>query len=183
MKVQKEGLRLLVQVAVIAIGFSALAMATTINVGSPGASGNDWNQTMNTGNSTPFTQMQASIDTTGVDFSGPFTGLPSGWTSTQYSPQLVDMSGPSSTGNFNFTMSFTSAQSTPFTIDWDIFNGAALDPWPDSGLTAWNGSGWSASQESPEDPSADTPEPASLLLLATGLLGIAPFLVRHLLHV
>ncbi len=80
--------------------------------------------------------MQPFIETPGVDFAGPFTGLPSAWSPTLVNPQYVDMSGPSSTGNFDFGVSFTSPQSSPFTIDWDIWNGTVLDPYPGGGLTA-----------------------------------------------
>jgi PEP-CTERM motif len=136
---------LLVAAAVLAANATAMA---------------DYTVTFNTNNSAPFTDVQAVIS--GVDFAGPFTGLSCGWTSSG-GGQSVEMSGPSSCGNFDFTASFTGSQSTPFTIDWTIWNGSTLDPWPDSGLTTWNGSSWSSSA---------VPEPSTVFLVALGLLGV-----------
>lgn len=159
----------------VVFGLCALLAAGTVTVGGPGASGTDWSQEFYTNNGGfAFTAIQSFLETPGVNFAGPFTGAPSfpaGWTSTQVNPQYVLMSGPNA-GDFYFNLGVTSSPSVPFTVDFDIWNGTTFET-NESGSASWTGSAWTyGSLLQPPGDENTTPEPATLLLFATGILGL-----------
>ena len=170
------GARGLAGILAVVFGLCALLAAGPVTVGAPGASGTDWSQEFCTCNGgVPFTEIQVFIETSGVDFAGPFTGAPSfptGWTSTQVNPQYDVIAGPVANSDFNLYGGFTSAKSVPFTIDFDAWNGTTFET-NESGSLSWNGSVWtSGSLVQQPGQENTTPEPATLLLFATGILGL-----------
>lgn len=166
-----------VSVAALILGLSTFLAAGPVSTSAPGANGTDWVQEFTTGNGgVPFTTIQSFLETPGVDFTGPFTGvpgLPAGWTASAVNSQYDLLTGPVANSDFLFDIGFTSAQNVPFTIDFDVWNGSTLET-ANSGSATWNGSSWSYGALLQEPGSENTtPEPASLLLLTTGLFALA----------
>ncbi len=174
---------LLLAATIAALGINALADNVPA-VGGTGSSGNDWTQefcTVNclgTANSLSLTEIQVYIPTSGVTLSSMSTAYSnigettdqSGWsTGTIYdNGQAAFITGPGALNELYFTLGFSSAQSTPLSVDVQLWSGTTFDA-TDSGTCNYNGSAWGCSAlSSPVIPEA--PEPVSAVLLGAVLL-------------
>ncbi len=171
MKCQSNYLFVLVTSGFLIISFSAAAEANTLTSGRSGSDSNSWSQLFATTGTQPVTQLDASIQTPGISFTGPFSGLPLGWSSTQIDSQDIRIEGPSS-GSMEYTAGFESPQTESFTINWSIFTGTGQKYRKSSGDTTWSGSDWFHSVGCPIGPVTRTPEPSSIFLCVVGLLVI-----------
>ncbi len=163
----------------LAVGMTTVAAAGTIT-GPAGTNGNDWTQEFcssncSSNNAMALTEIEVIMQTPGVSLSNA-TSAEAGWSgSLSDNGGIATLSGPADLGNQDFTLGFSSPQSTPFTIAVEMWDGATFDA-ADSGIAYWNGSGWTISAL---DAPLPTPEPAAFGLLAVGLLMIGGYCLRR----
>ena len=160
-----------VLIAIILAASFAFANLTTAG---PAISTGSWTQQFLESGVGPFNNIVFIITTPGITWgdSGNPTGLNSfipsdgsDWGSTRTNPQTAwgfdNWSGVGYPTSLYFNATFSSDQSVPFNSIFYAYDDMKL---VDHAKVDWTGSNWNIS--------AITPEPASLVLLATGLLGL-----------
>lgn len=153
-------------IVALALALTSIAVADITPVGTPVDSGS-WYQGFRESGVGPFTLMTFSMVSGGTfgDLGTPtgVNSLAAGWNSSISSGKtFISASGPFST-DMIFNVVFSNASSsTPLSFNFHAYNNGVL---VDDALAAWDGANWHIT--------AATPEPASLTLLASGLLGFA----------
>lgn len=123
-----------------------------------------------TWNDTTVDKIQLFIETSGATFTTPgVTGLAANWSATDVNSRYVLLTGPAAV-TFNYTTNF-SIDGLPLVYNWyGSIDGALID----IGQATWDGANWSYVSTLPEGSLAAentaSPEPASFLLLGSGLL-------------
>jgi hypothetical protein len=92
----------------------------------------------------------------------PIHDFSNGWTATGFSSTVITGAGAADV-NFGYSTDFVTNMNQPLSYRWYGFSGSTVI---DQGVASWDGSSWSYVSETA------TPEPASLILLGSGLLGI-----------
>ena len=170
---------------VAAASLSTTALASGI-YGSPNTT-TDWTQEFcltdctSTPTTTPVSQIDMIMATSGVNFSslGPVysdmgqSTLDSGASSMYGANHSSITFSPSDTSDVYWTMGFSPAStSTPFNFYVELWNGSNFittnNTATSSDLVSWNGSSWSETVMT-----SSVPEPASLALIAAGLISLA----------
>ena len=169
---------------VAAAFISTTAMASGI-YGPPNTTA-DWTQEFcltdctSTPTTAPVSQVDLIMATSGVTFSsmGPVytdigqSTLDSGATSMYGANHSSITFSPSDTSDVYWTMGFSPAStSTPFNFYFELWNGSNFittnNTATSSDLVSWNGSSWSETVMT-----SSVPEPASLALIAAGLISL-----------
>jgi PEP-CTERM motif-containing protein len=167
-----------------ALAITPTALAGTVVVGNPGSSPADWNQGFEengvTFNNMEFFMLTPGVTLQAVSFDGgadPGTNWSASLVNSQY--LQYKSNGADQTDPLFFTLGFSSDPSTPFTFDFYATEGTSV---VDSARASWANGSWTINPLDPgnivSENAAATPEPGSLLLLGTGLLGLAVILFR-----
>ncbi len=170
-----------VVLAVLLAGLVSSARADVLSVGDPSLN-HSWSQGFYAWTTTsPWDSMQFFI--VGNTFSAPgVSGLNNGWTGAFSSTSAYASGATLPTGAQEyFTLTFSGTPSSPasFYVDFLQYYGTTLLLNGESVRGTWNGSSWNF-VALPND-YKPIPEPASLLLFGSGLIGAAGALRRRLL--
>jgi hypothetical protein len=138
------------------------------------------------GSDNNFTSIELFIEPSGsnpsnLSFTDPGS-VDGGWTATLVNSQYLLLSGPSSS-NINFSTDLldpvTTAVIDMYSLDGSILVDSAQLQWPGSGPYGWNVVSPLTADNLADENTAATPEPSSLMLLGTGLVGGSGLLYRR----
>jgi hypothetical protein len=163
-------MKLKIALCIAVLCFATFAMAdTNFAAIGPGSVTGSWSQTFNEAGVGAFNQMQFT-GIVGSTFEAPGATAFSdpGW-STSFLPATLVADGPDAF-NMNFNLNFVTDMSTPFYFYGYAYNGGIA---VDAALFNWNGSVWNITGQPLDTAPAAAPEPASMMLLGSGLFGLS----------
>lgn len=160
---------------VLAICLPGIAAADLIDFGDPIEIGS-WAQAFNESGVGSFDAMEVFMVSGASDFNPPgfsnFSGA--GWSGDVINPDYAVATGTAQT-NMNFNIRFTSNQSTPFAFDFLAWEGGVFGTLKEAAHAVWTGSSWNITAITNPDINGynRVPIPGALVLLGSGLLGLA----------
>jgi len=158
--------------AIVVMAFAMLCFATAnadILAQGPGQVTGSWSQQWIWDGSTVDTFTLTMIS--GSTWEHPIHDFSNDFTSTQFTPTKVSAAGTPGI-NFTFFTDFVTNMNEPLSFRWQGYSSGVN---VDQGIATWDGSIWTTVAETA------TPEPGSLMLLGTGLLGIGTTLRKKFL--